>query len=255
MIKLSSINGAKIFAKDGDVGRIKDIYFDDRDWAVRYFVADTGGWLTGQRVLLSPLGLDRMANGRITATLTRRQIEESPSIAEHEPISREYERRYYAYFNWPYYWTGQLSTVGAPHPEIDSSAAAGARGVSIGDVEPGEPHLRSAGEVRGYHFHATDGSIGHVEDFLLDETDWIIRYLVVDTKNWWPGKIVLLSPHWISQVDWSRAAVDVRLTRDAIKTAPAYDPTASWSRKYEERLFEHYDREPYWAEHARERTS
>ena len=250
MIKYSCIKGAKIFAQDGEIGRVKDIYFDDRQWGVRYFVVDTGGWLTGRRVLVSPFGIEGLNNGRLVSNLTRRQIEECPPSWEHEPVSREYERQYHAHYNWPYYWTGRFATIGAAYPYMYSPDRAGIDSVEKGDPDPKEPHLRSAAEVRGYHLHASDGPIGHIEDFLLDDVGWVIRYLVVDTKNWWPGKKVLLFQEWIAAVDWDRSAVEVHLTRDTIKTAPEFDESALFSRKYEERLFEHYGRDPYWAEHA-----
>ena len=65
-----------------------------------------------------------------------------------------------------------------------------------------DPHLRSSAAVTGYHIQATDGDIGHVEDFLLDDRSWTIRFMVVDTTNWWAGEKVLIAPAWIERVDW-----------------------------------------------------
>jgi hypothetical protein len=110
------------------------------------------------------------------------------------------------------------------------------------------PHLRSCNAVSGYHLHATDGEIGHVAGYLIDDDTWAIRYLVVDTSNWWIGHKVLVAPDWITGVDWADDTVSVSLTRDAVKNAPAYDPDLTWNRDLDLRLYGHYGREGYWAD-------
>jgi len=101
-----------------------------------------------------------------------------------------------------------------------------------------------------YRIHALDGEIGHVEDFVFEDSSWAIRYLIIDTRNWWPGKKVLVSPEWIHNISWERSMVEVDLHRDTIKQAPEYDPYTPISREYETLLFDHYRREAYWkAEH------
>ena len=106
----------------------------------------------------------------------------------------------------------------------------------------GDPSLRSARDVTGYYIAARDGDIGHVDDFLVDDRAWAIRYLIVDTRNWWPGKKVALSPEWIKTVSWTDSRVHVDLQREEIKAAPEYDASRPFEREDETRLFEHYDR-------------
>ena len=109
-----------------------------------------------------------------------------------------------------------------------------------------DPHLRSALEVLGYHIHARDGDIGHVDDYIVGDQNWTVPYVVVDTRNWLPGKKVLISPAWIESIDWERSHVTIPLLKDAIQTAPEYDESSEITREYEERLHEHYDLQGYW---------
>jgi hypothetical protein len=102
--------------------------------------------------------------------------------------------------------------------------------------------------VIGYHIAATDGDIGHVEDFVVDDFSWAIRYMIVDTTNWWPGKKVLVAPAWIKQVKWAESKVHVQLQREQIKTCPEYDPAKPIERAYETRLHGHYAQPHYWDE-------
>ena len=110
----------------------------------------------------------------------------------------------------------------------------------------GDSHLRGCKAVIGYHIHATDGDIGHVEDFIVDDHAWAIRYLVVNTSNWWVGHRMLVAPPWIEAVNWSTSTVSVDLTREAIKAAPQYDAVAQFTREQEQALYEHYGRTGYW---------
>ena len=109
-----------------------------------------------------------------------------------------------------------------------------------------DPHLRSTQAVTGYHIHALDGEIGHVEDFIIDDETWAIRYLVIDTKNWWPGKKVLISPAWIERISWSESEVYINLNRDRIQQSPEYTAETLLDRAYEIKLHRHYEREGYW---------
>ena len=247
----------KLRARDGDLGKVSEFYFDDKFWAVRYLVADTGGWLSGRRVLLSPYALHsaNKAEQVLPVDLTMKQIEESPSLASDEPVSRQYETQYYDYYGWPIYWSGTDMWGASPHM--------GAVGPAMVSVDPAvggvgkierektrreeawDPNLRSTDDVTGHNIEAQDGAIGHVEDFIIDDETWAIRYLVVDTKNWWPGKHVLVSPQWIERVSWEDSKVFVNLSRETIKQSPEYAPK-SLNRDYETALYRHYSRQGYW---------
>ncbi len=251
--RAKALVGYKLGARDGDIGRVQDFHFDDQSWTIRYLVADTGTWLTGRLVLISPVALgtvDEQAK-HVQVDLTRRQIENSPSIDAAQSVERQHEIEVARYYGWPEYWSGPLLWGPVPPPvmpRIGEEAGRATPGTTPAPEQRGESHLRSASEVQGYYIHAQDGDLGHVEDFVIADDDWVVRYLVVDTRNWWPGKKVLLSPLWIKSVDWDTSTVYVELHRDTIKRAPEYDEHRPITREFEARLFEHYQREGYWAQ-------
>lgn len=239
----SQLIGYSIGAKDGDIGSVEDFLFDDKLWTVRYLVADTAKWLPGRRVVLSPIALGRVERDekRLTVSLTREQVENSPDI-DSRNITRANETSYYDYYGWPYYWVG--GDVWGTGTAPGSLVAQQKMEMAVREQE-NDTHLRSVGDVTGYYIEATDGDIGHVEDFIIDDDTWEIRYMVVDTKNWWPGKKVLASPEWIERVSWSDSRVYVDLSREAIKSGPEFDAD-HLNRDYEERLYKHYNRQGYW---------
>jgi len=249
----------KLRACDGDIGKAREFYFDDEHWAVRYLVAETGGWLNGRQVLISPYALKPVneAEQVLPVELTKKQIEDSPLLYSHLPVSRQYEMQYYKYYGWPKYWGGPSMWGYSTFPLHQHGGVNWPGGASLNPVESaafpthreeiGDPHLRSTQAVTGHHLQAVDGEIGHVEDFIIDDVTWAIRYLVVDTKNWWPGKHVLIAPQWIERVSWEEAKVFVNLERDIIKGSPEYTP-ADLNREYELNLYRHYGRFGYWAD-------
>lgn len=242
--KAKSLGGYKLDSIDGQIGRVKEFYFDDQHWAIRYLVADTGAWLPGRQVLIAPCALRAAIekDRHIGVRLTQRQIEDSPSLAHDKPVSRQFEERYHGYFGWVPYWEGRRS----------GDCSAGGRGdgepwrVPNESGEPSDPHLRSTRTVRGYQIHAVDGEIGHVEDIILDDETWAIRYLVVSTRAWWPGKRVLISPEWIDRVSWEVSMVYVNLSRESVRQSPEYTEKSLLNRESELALHRHYKREGYW---------
>lgn len=236
-------------ARDGDIGKVNDFYFDDASWTIRYLVAETGTWVPGRKVLISPNALRQVEepHKRLHLDLTRRQIQDSPPIEEHEPVSRQYEETYFRYYGWPLYWEGPwlwgpttypagLANIGMPGQTATQA--------HVPEKRPGngDAHLRSISEVTGYHIHARDGEFGHVDEFLVDDRDWAIRYLVIDTRNWWPGKHVLISPAWIHAVRWRETEIVVDMDRETIQRAPKYDDSKPLTPENECRLAEHYRR-------------
>jgi hypothetical protein len=239
---LKKIEGYHIAATDGELGKVKDFYFDDAWWVVRYFVVDTGDWLPGRRVLISPLSIGEPDwEGKVLpASLTREQVENSPGIERDKPVSRQHEEQLSSYYGWDPYWG------------VGAYAGAGVPPVPYSPPEPrlprlrGDPHLRSVREVSAYHIEAEDGEIGHVDDFIAQTGDWAIRYLVADTRNWLPGRKVLLSPTWAKEVVWSDGRVRVDLTREQVKNSPPFDPAQPVNRELETRLYDYYGRPAYW---------
>ena len=265
----TNLKGFAIRAEDGDLGTVEELYFDDETWAIRYLTVDTGGWLTGRDVLISPISVVHAdwQGRRLDVSLTKKQVENSPDINAHRPVSRQQEAEFFGYYGYPAYWGGPYMWGPAFYP-------AGLTYVPVGATEPVSPdkpwpdktspdktgkesedsHLRSTEAVKGYHIEATDGEIGHVAGFLVDDEAWAIRYLEVATHNWWPGKKVLLSPAWIERVSWADSRVYAALSREDIKSAPEYFEPVRITREYEDRLHLHYGRPPYWL-HDEEHTT
>jgi hypothetical protein len=250
MRSIGKLNGSALHASDGEIGRVREAYFDDETWTIRYLVVDTGGWLAGRDVLISPYSVRQPLGGGgiIDVALTRDQVKSSPPIDTHQPVSRQHEREYLDYYGYPLYWSGgSLWAMGA-YPVLAPLPASDAeRGLIEREVPPEDMHLRSSAAVTGDAIQASDGSIGHVKDFIFDDETWSIRYLVVDTVNWWPGgRKVLVATRWIDRIAWEERKVFMSLTRDAIKKSPEYDEPRLLDRQYEEQLHEAHQREGYW---------
>jgi sporulation protein YlmC with PRC-barrel domain len=244
LTKAYSLISYELDSLDGKIGKVKDFYFDDRLWKIRYLIVDTGKWLPGRQVLLSPQALSRVndTTDLITVALTKKQIEDSPSLADHKPVSRQFEDAYYCHYGWPPYWTG-LSIESAYFESLNESD----KGMRPKQTENGaDQHLRSTHEVSQYSIHAIDGGIGHVEDFIIDDETWKIRYLAVNLNNWWAGKKVLISPQWIERISVFESEVFLGLSREEIKQSPEYSEEALVTREYEARLYKHYHRPEYW---------
>jgi uncharacterized protein YrrD len=244
--KAKTLNGYKLDSLDGEIGHVKEFYFDDQYWTIRYLVADTGNWLTGRQVLISPYALNSIVRDkqRLVVDLTKAQIEKSPALETDKPVSRQFEENYYGYYDWPMYWNGPYAWGSYPYLARDRQAWKHL----IPGEKPWDPHLRSTHDVTGHHIQASDGEIGHVEDFIIDDDTWAIRYLVVGTRNWWPGKKVLIAPLWIQRVSWGESKVFVNLSRESIKQAPEYSEEFLLTRDYETGLHRHYNRKGYWAD-------
>jgi uncharacterized protein YrrD len=251
---IDEMRGYTVKATDGDVGKVHDSYFDDRTWTIRYVVVDTGSWLPGRRVLIPTSGLQKPKATVFPVKLTREQVRTSPGYDAHKPVSRQHEIEVHRHFAWPMYWEGPLVQGGPPPAELASPIqrekpleGEKSRGIPAGADQDGENnHLRSVHEVAGYHIHATDGRIGHVDDFIVEDDEWVIRYLVVDTRDWLPGRKVLVSPDWVESMKWETAEVNVGVSREQVKSSPEFDPSAPVNRAYEERLYDYYGRPVYW---------
>jgi uncharacterized protein YrrD len=239
-------------ATDGDVGNVVDFFLDDERWVIRYLIVNTGGLFDGRHVLISPISFGEVGwpKQRFNLGLTVDKIKNSPNVDTDRPVSRQHEREYFGHYGYSHYWdySGLWGTGNDPRV----LAFSGGEEVTPDTIDgPGDIHLRSARELRGYHIQGSDDSIGHVADFIVDDQTWEVRYLVVDTRNWWFGKKVLIAPHWANRVSWEERKVFVNLSRRAIKDSPEWCQTDVISRHYEERLHTHYGRRAYWDDGAR----
>lgn len=232
----NELSGYHILATDGECGTIKDFLFDDESSIVRYLVIDTGGWLTGRKVLISPVAIDQpnLDTRELPTVLSRENIETSPAIEEDLPVSRQIESKLSTHFNWPVYW-------GASGTRLEQQTSA----TQVAELK-GNPHLRSINEVIGYHIQCMEGTIGHIDDLILDTESWSMRYVVIDTRNWFPGKKVIIAFDWITHFTWEDRKAHVDLTRKQIKNAPIYDSHLPVNRAYEIQLYDFYGRPTYW---------
>jgi len=219
--------GAAIIARDGSIGEVEDVYFDDEKWTVRYLVVKAGAWLFRRHVLISPISIEMVdeANNQVIVNLTREQVKDSPDIDTQKPVSRRHETAFMDYYGYPYYWGGPYlwgdsafpATLAMP-PAVESQMAAAA----TARRRESEEHLRSVNEVRGYHIEAADGEIGHVDDFIIDDRDWAIRSIVIKTGGWLSGRKTLVSPQSIEGISWTESKMFVNLIRDQIAGGPEY---------------------------------
>jgi len=257
-------------ATDGEVGHVSDLFFDDQEWVVRYLVVQTGSWLTNRKVLISPysLGQPDWEHRRLPVNISRAQVQNCPNVDTEKPVSRQHETAYADYYRYPYYWEGGGfwgDNLYFPTLTSDAATREEPRGRTLAKVtrdyiraeesrHAGEdPHLRSCKAVVGYHVHALDGNLGHISSLLVEENTWAIRYLVVDTGNWWMGQKVLVPPQWITEISWAESKVHINLRCETLRNSPRYESSADLNREKEDALFQYYGQPNYWErERARE---
>lgn len=255
--RLEKMVGFKVEGTDGEVGKANGFYFDDQEWMIRYFVVETGPWLASKLVLISPAcaGAPDWQSARLPVELTKKQVADSPDIDLHKPVSQQQFEALHDYYGWPSYWgEGPAWEMGywvplpiAPEKKEEKSTSEAQAGQT--EKPKDDPHLRSVSEVTGYHIQATDGDIGHVVDFFADEATWRIEYLLVDTRNLLPGRHVIISPRWISEVNWEEGKVHVNVTREKVKNSPRFDTLPDiFTRDEEIGLHDHFESSypPYW---------
>jgi uncharacterized protein YrrD len=264
---MDDLEGYAIRATDGTIGHVKDFYFDDEAWVIRYLVVDTGSWLSSRKVLVSPIAIGQpdWTAKVLPVSITKEQVKNSPDIDTEKPVSRQHEMRYLGYYGYPYYWGGAGLWGGGVYPNMmvpayggfvatppsaQSEAEKSFARAEAARHQNDDPHLRDCKAVMRYHVQATDGDIGHVDGLIFDEETWAIRYVVVNTSNWWLGHQVLIAPQWISAISWHDATVSVNLTQQAVKDAPPYDPAVKLDRQQELEIHKHYGRRGYWAREA-----
>jgi hypothetical protein len=261
---IKDLEGFAISATDGVLGHIHNFYFDDETWVIRYFVIATGTWHANRLTLISPMamGVPDWSAKQIPANLTQEQVRKGPDIDTDKPVSRQHEIGYSGYYGYPNYWGGGGLWGAGLYPDVlqgglDRNVAGNGNqparllragsGVRSSDARrQNDLHLRSANDVMRYYVHATDGDIGHVEGMLVEEKTWAIRYVIVNTSNWWLGHSVLIAPEWIDDVFWAESKLMVDLTRQSVKDAPEYDPKVPITREQEELLHAYYGHDGYW---------
>lgn len=236
LYKLVDLRGYMLQASDGEIGKINELYFDVEHWVVRYFIVHMGGWVLGREVLIAPYLITELdvQNRLIETRLTCEQVKRSPLFDIDKPVSRQYEIEYCRYYGTKPYWEMENLSRDPVSPYIlphQGSAKV-----------PELPHIRTSKEVRGNRIHASDGELGKVDDFIFDDRDWKIHYLVVNTSKWPLGKKVLIAIAWVNSFDWAASEITVDLDGDIIQSAPPYDASQLIDHDYEISLFKHYGR-------------
>jgi uncharacterized protein YrrD len=257
---LQDLHKFSIRASDGDIGHVTDFYFDDQAWVVRYLVVETGSWLSSRKVLISPmsLGPPDWQGKSFPVSLTRAQVENSPDIDTDKPVSRQHEQEFLRHYSYPFYWIGTglwgdqahptqvmpefVSTPSVVLPQADSVLA----DPPEPSQDPDDSHLRSGNVVSGYRLHADDGEIGNVQDLMVDDETWAVRYLVVSTSYWQTGHQALVTPESIAGIDWFDGIVLLNLAAARIQDTPSHDPGVLVDRAHEKRIHSHYGIRPYW---------
>ncbi len=244
-----SLRGLVVEATDGDIGTVSDLLFDDHSWTTRWLIVETGSWFSSRKILLplSALGKPDEQRRRFTVRITRQQVKDSPDIDTDLPVSRHREAHVYNYYDLNPYWTSGFA------PMSNAMATPFVLPFVRDDVEPryqnsgtdavqldGDPHLRSVHAMIGYHIAATDGEIGHVEDFLIDDESWQLCYMTVDTKNWLPGERVLLPIRLIQEISWFTKIIKVQISREKVKGSPPYDPKITSDISFNERSHQYF---------------
>ncbi len=245
---INNLLGYAIKGTDGEIGKVEDFYFDDRTSTIRYMVVKTGGWFSGKKVLISPEAFQKpeWESNTFPVNLTQEKIKNSPDINTEKPVSRQEEVMMRGYYSWPgYYGYGMYGYWGLGmwgYPLVEDREMNQMKETEHTDDNP---HLRSTSEVKGYDIHATDGDIGEVKDFIIDDVTWKIHFLVVETGNWFSGKKVLISPQWIKDVKWEENEVTINHSKDEVKNSPEYDSSQPVNDTYEHSLHDHYRKEIY----------
>jgi sporulation protein YlmC with PRC-barrel domain len=220
---INSLLNYNMQATDGLIGEVKEFYFDDNTWHIRYIIIKTGGWLSGREVLISPVALvkEKWQNGMFPVNLTKKQIIDSPDIDTHKPVSRQQEIKLYKHYAWESYWfsgfyPGGYLGVSTPFPVMDESGP-------NDEKANAELHLRSTKSINGYRIYAADGEIGHVNDFIMDDKTWQIKFIVIDTHNWFGGKKVMIPVGLIKKIEWADSEVFLKMSIAAVEKCKLFD--------------------------------
>lgn len=237
------IQGFTILASDGPMGSIDEFFFDDQSWVIRYAVVNTGIWLFGRKVLLTPSSFNHLdsKNQCLPVKLSKDQVMGSPDIDTDQPVSRQQEQSLHHYFGWMPYW--DIEALGA----VPSPIARKEETIHIEQKSNQNAHLRRTNEVFGYAMQTENGVIGVLTDFILDDRLWLIRYAVVEIKNLLSIKRVLLSRDWIQKISWEEKKISLGLDREFVKNSPEFDSDKDISREFETLLYDYYGRSKYWS--------
>lgn len=245
--KYSKLIDFEVFAQDEKLGEIHDIYFQDNVWKVKYAVVESGDWLLGERFIIATEALHKpnWEEKQITTDISKEDIKSRPEIDFAKPVSREKLSELHQHYQWSQFMPSGAQIYG-PYPIVSPTADIAQRKELREETEEGEANLRSAEEVTGYEVECEDDCIGSVKDFFVDEKDWVIRYLLIDIGRWISNREVIVSPDWVSEIEWLDGEIEVNLTKEQIENSPEYNPSEPLTREYETALYDFYHQPGYW---------
>ncbi len=210
-----TINGFRVMAEGGEVGRIHDCFFDESSRHIRYLVVRTGSWLLGRDVIIVPSHVRDLSleDEQLTTDLTKDELKNSPDVDTEKPISRRREIEYLSYYGMPMYWGSMpgIPPTGAPTPPEAAPE----------DGDDTASELRSAREITGYALQSQDGPAGTIKDIVFSPETWAVTHLLVRTGGWFSGKEIAVAIKWVEEIDWSRAVVGVDMPNDRLRDTAA----------------------------------
>ncbi|MDQ0207815.1 PRC-barrel domain-containing protein [Alkalicoccobacillus murimartini] len=263
-IQAKTLESFSMNATDGELGSIADLYFESNTFTLRYFVGDTRTWFFGGKVLLSPEAVTSIdaEKEHINVNETKEQIKNSPKPSEHEPVSRQYEAELRDHYGWKHYWGAPIGGVGAgmgtpgaypaapgliiPPPVSNPQSDQGEYESEALSHQTNHNFLQSINDLRGYTIHAKNGEVGKVLDFMLNEHDWSINYIIVDVGGVFTREPVPLAAEWITDISWQDKTITVNVEKELIERAPNYELHEPFTREHEAELYSHYNRKTYW---------
>ncbi|WP_078553010.1 PRC-barrel domain-containing protein [Bacillus alkalicellulosilyticus] len=252
----ASLAQYSIEAKDGSIGKVEDVYFDEENWTIRYLVVNTNPWLPGRKVLITPISIEKVDTllRQVYVDLTKEQVKESPDADTEKPVSKKFERKLLDYYGYPYYWHGQGVWGGQPSPRLLMNVPqyAGMRDGHNEDDDSSDDRILHSGKeltgsFNGYSIRTKGESFGQVVDFIIEDETWKVRYFLVEMKKWMPSKEVILSPNWIESIVWENKEIQMGITKEQVEQAPEFIKNKTeLDKEYERSLFGYYNRQYDW---------
>jgi len=210
---------SQVISLDGEIGKVRDVCFDEASWMVRYLIVDTGGWLSGRKVPIDPRSVELIDRNLHTVwvSLSRAQIESSPRIDIGELGAREHEMQLNRHYGYGSCWTHSMPWGNGQVSPARRSAAEAL------EIDAPSACLRGARQMLDFTLITVDGHVGLIKDFFFDDETWALRYLIVQTGSWLLGRRVLVSADRVRRVDWSAESVEVNQTRKQIEYGWEFD--------------------------------
>lgn len=254
---VKSLKNYSLAAKDGHIGHLLTLYFDDQNWSVKYLVVDTGNWLPGKKILLTSnvVGEPDWADKSIFVSLTKNQILTSPTLDTNIPVSEQHKKHENIFQGAMHFFIhNETQKQKSFAEELRIETDVPEMGAEILDIKHDEvhgksfdPHLRSCQRIKGYHIQTLDKELGHIEDFIIDDETWEIKQIVVATKNWVPGRMVMCPPDLVTQIDCEVSKICLNITAADLYHLPEFDVHLPANKVMETRFYDYAGKPMYWS--------